>query len=139
MKKFRIKDEDGMEYQVEEIEKTEDTIPANDDMSTLSDEEISALKKLAAVADKLVALTETTDEVEEEVKESVNEVLEDEDEEIEEEEDKEEIVDTDEDDDEKGSMHDSINSLEKSSVNDSIDVQTDIADAWAKRYMGGNK
>lgn len=136
MKKFRIKDEDGMEYQVEEIEKT---IPTDDDMSTLSDEEISALKKLAAVADKLVALTETTDEVEEEVKKSVNEVLEDEDEEIEEKEDKEEIVDTDEDDNEKGSMHDSINSLEKSSVNDSIDVQTDIANAWAKRYMGGNR
>lgn len=139
MKKFRIKDEDGMEYQVEEIEKKEE-IPTEDEMSTLSEDEISALRKLASVADKLIALTETTDEVEPEVKKSVNEVLEDEDEEIEEKEDKEEIVDTDEDeDDDKDTMHDSINSLEKSSVNDSIDdSQLDIASAWAKRY-GGKK
>lgn len=139
MKKFRIKDEDGMEYQVEEFEKKEE-IPTEDEMSTLSEDEISALRKLASVADKLIALTETTDEVEPEVKKSVNEVLEDEDEEIEEKEDKEEIVDTDEDeDDDKDTMHDSINSLEKSSVNDSIDdSQLDIASAWAKRY-GGKK
>lgn len=137
MKKFRIKDEDGMEYQVEELEKKE--IPTDDDMSILSEDEIASLKKLASVADKLIALTETNDEVEEEVKKSVDEVLEDEDEDIEEKEDKEEVVDTDEDEDDCKGMHDSINSLDKSNVNDSIDVQEDIASAWAKRYNGGNK
>lgn len=136
MKKFRIKDEDGMEYSVEEVEKN---IPAKDDMSILSEDEIASLKKLASVADKLIALTETNDEVEEEVKKSVDEVLEDEDEDIEEKEDKEEVVDTDEDEDDCKGMHDSINSLDKSNVNDSIDVQEDIASAWAKRYNGGNK
>lgn len=136
MKKFRIKDEDGMEYQVEEIEKKED-IPTTDDASIFTDEEIASLKKLLSVADKLVALAETKDEVDPEVKESVNEVLEDEDIDEDEKIEKEEIVDTDEDE-EGCEMHDSINSLEKSNVNDSIDTQTEIANAWAKRY-GGNK
>ena len=39
MKKFRIKDEDGMEYQVEEIEKKED-VPTTDEDSIFTDEEI---------------------------------------------------------------------------------------------------
>lgn len=136
MKTFRIKDEEGKEYSVEELNEvtTEEVMPEKND-SSLSDEEIASLKKLAAVADKLVALTETTDEVDPEVKEQVNEVLEDEDEDC----DKEEIVDTDEEDDECEKMHDSINSLEKhTSTNDSVDVQDEISSAWAKRY-GGNK
>lgn len=135
MKKFHIKDEDGMEYSVEEIEKE---VPAQDeDTSALTEEEILALKKLAAVADKLVSLTTETEDADPEVKKEVNEVLEDEDEdEDSDEEDDEKIVDTDENADK---MHDSVNSLAKPSVNDSIDSQLDIASAWAKRYNGGKE
>ena len=57
MKTFHIKDEDGMEYKVEEVEKKETEIPTNDN-EPLSDVEIDSLRKLAAVADKLIALLE---------------------------------------------------------------------------------
>lgn len=133
MKKFRIKDEDGMEYSIEEVEKE---IPAQDeDTSALTEDEILALKKLAAVADKLVSLTKEVEDADPEVKKEVNEVLEDEDEDSDEDEDEDEkVVDTDEKSDK---MHDSVNSLAKPSVKDSIDSQLDIVNAWAKRYNGG--
>ena len=130
---FRIKDEDGCEYQVEEIKEEKDI----HDEESLSSEEISALKRLASVADKLIDLTDTKDEVDPDTKRSVNEVLEDEDEDEEKEDFEEKVVDTDED--EESGIHDSANALEKKSkTNDSVDVQSDIASAWAKRY-GGNR
>ena len=141
MKKFLIKDEDGTEFEVQEIEKKEEeVVPTQDEFGALSEDEISALKRLASVADKLIALTETTDE---DIKEEVKEVIEDEDEDDEDEiveEDKEEIIDTDEVEEDKNNMHDSINSIgSKISTNDSVDIQTDIANAWANRYKGGNR
>ena len=62
MKRFKLTDEDGSEYDVKEID--EDTVSETEkseekqlhDDDTLSADEIVALKKLAGVADKLVAL-----------------------------------------------------------------------------------
>lgn len=138
MKFFHIKDEDGMEYKVEEIEK-ETTVPTTDN-ETLSDVEIDSLKKLAAVADKLIALLEVEKE-EHDVDEAKEEMLEDE--EIEEKEDEDEIViDTDEVAECESKAHDSkrsIGAIERNQVNDSLEVQDEIANAWNLRYNGGNK
>ena len=146
--KFNVRDENGKEYCVEEVEKstetTDETTPltnTEDEDKALLPDEISALKRLAAVADKLIALTNTTDE---DVDSDVDETdIDDEEEEV-----KEEVIDTaslgsNKANDSKKTAKDSIKksacAIEKSnaSVNDSVDTD-EIADAWAKRY-GGNK
>lgn len=140
MKKFHIKDENGKEYSVEETDEvveTEETEPTKDADEALNftEDEISALKKLIPIADKLVALLEV-EKQEHDVDKDDEADIGDEDEDDEE----ETLVDTDEDVD-CNKMHDSKKSagaIEKQSVvNDSVDVQDEIANAWAKRYNGG--
>ena len=137
-KKYRIIDEDGDRYEVEEVETeevkdpetTED--PVEDDDSALSDEEIRALKRLAGVADKLVNLVAeaqatNTDEDADEDEEMI-------------EENKEEIIDTDEEELKKPTCDSkkSFGSIEKPvKTVDSLNADLDIETAWAKRY-GGN-
>ena len=135
-KKYRIIDEDGDRYEVEEVESeevkdpetTED--PVEDDDSALSDEEIRALKRLASVADKLVSLVaeaQATDEDTDEDEEMI-------------EEDKEEIIDTDEEELKKPTCDSkkSFGAIEKPvKTVDSLNADLDIETAWAKRY-GGN-
>lgn len=135
-KKYRIIDEDGDRYEVEEVETeevkdpetTED--PVEDDDSVLSDEEIRALKRLAGVAEKLVSLVaeaQATDEDPDEDDEMI-------------EEEKEEIIDTDEEELKKPTCDSkkSFGAIEKPvKTTDSLDADLDIAAAWAKRY-GGN-
>lgn len=135
-KKYRIIDEDGDRYEVEEVEteevKAPETTkdPVEDDDSALSDEEIRALKRLAGVADKLVSLVaeaQATDEDTDEDEEMI-------------EEDKEEIIDTDEEELKKPTCDSkkSFGAIEKPvKTVDSLDADLDIAAAWAKRY-GGN-
>lgn len=142
--KFYIKDEDGKEYEVEEVaEKTtdEETLPpveektTDEDVNALTADEITALKSLAANADRIIALLDT-EEAEHEATEDEEPVIEDEDED-------ETIVDTDEE--MENTCHDSkrsVGAIEKGKVlNDSIEVQDSIAAAWAKRYSnkGGNE
>lgn len=135
--KFYVKDEDGTEYTAEEISEEEivpeEHIEPHDE--ALSDDEISALKKLAEVADKLVAL--------------VADKVEDDDEDIDEEDnDEEEIKEVDEDEDEvvdtrkkSKDSKTSVGSLERKHLSrDSYDdLQENIADSWNKRFNGGNK
>ena len=135
-KKYRIIDEDGDRYEVEEVETEEVKAPktaedpVEDDDSALSDEEIRALKRLAGVADKLVSLVaeaQATDKDTDEDEEMI-------------EEDKEEIIDTDEEELKKPTCDSkkSFGAIEKPvKTVDSLDADLDIAAAWAKRY-GGN-
>lgn len=135
-KKYRIIDEDGDRYEVEEVEteevKAPETCedPVKDDDSVLSDEEIRALKRLAGVAEKLVSLVaeaQATDEDPDEDEEMI-------------EEEKEEIIDTDEEELKKPTCDSkkSFGAIEKPvKTVDSLDADLDIAAAWAKRY-GGN-
>lgn len=142
--KFNVRDEDGKEYNVEEVEevkKTDDedetkkplTNTCTDD--ALSPEEIASLKKLAGIADKLYALVDTTtdEKVEEEEEEEEEEEIEDEGEQI------EEVIDTDEPKKAKDSIKKSAGAIEKKTVKteDSVE-EDDVSAAWAKRY-GGNR
>lgn len=142
--KFHIKDEDGKDYTVEEIieketqdedieEKTETV-----EKMELSDEEIKALKSLAAVSDKLIALVseQTTDE---DTTKETEEIEEDEDEDIIEDEDenedmKETVITTKSCDSKK-----SFGSLEKSKkvIDDSL--ADDISAKWQERYKRSEK
>lgn len=140
--KFNIRDVDGKEFEVEEIEKpsakTKDEPLSStgcDDEGGLTSDEIKALKNLAAVADKLLAgLDKTQDEdIEEEEK------IDDAEEEI------EEVVDTDTKN-EKNESKKTSDSIKKSAsaiekrklvATDTIEEDT-VSSAWAKRY-GGNK
>ena len=135
-KTFHIKDEDGTEFEVKEIE-TENKRPEqhDEDASGLSAEEIASLKKLAAGADKLLALIATNDADEDE---DDKDKVDDEEETIEEK--IESVVDTDKASCTKDSMK-SVGAIEKKATltNDSIDIQDEIADAWSKRYKGGNE
>lgn len=121
--KFFIKDEDGTQYEVEELK--EETVT---DESSLTEEDISALKKLASVADKLVSLVNTEDS--------------DVDEDIDNEND-EDITDSDEEDkDEKVVTTDSKRSVgaieKKAKIEDSsLNENYEIEQAWAKRFNGG--
>lgn len=144
MKKYFIKDEDAT-YEVTEVE--EEQVPQTDDVpadepEALTPEETAALKRLAAVADKLIAsITDANEDVEND--ETVEE-FEDDDEEIDEEENEEEIIDTEaKTKDSKKSINDSVVSNKKTTVNDSIDdVEDEVANSWAERYSkyrnGGN-
>ena len=131
--KYRVKDGDET-YEIEEIEE-EPKKPdmADDDTSSLSEDEITALKKLAAVADKLVDLTATahagtttaTDDEDEDVDVDVDK---DDDEDV--------VIDTRRRHDSKRSFG-SLEKRRKKPTADSVEVD-EVADAWAKRY-GGNK
>lgn len=132
--KFFIKDEDGKQYEVEEVVEETNTV---EDEETLSVEDISALKKLASVADKLVALATTTDS--------------DADEDIDNENDDDDLRDSDDDDDndEKVVTTDSkskdakrsVGAIEKKSkiADSSLNENYEIEQAWAKRFNGGKE
>lgn len=137
MRKYHVVDDDGSTYQVEEFD---DDVVEEQDVNTLSDDEIEALKRLASVADKLLAKLNDEDNMEENN-------LEDEEEEVEEEKE-EKVVDTeeeldDEDEDEEGkkTTHDSkksfgsLESKKKTKVEDTSLVD-EVSDAWSKRYGG---
>lgn len=141
MRKFYIKDEDGSELEVtevdeepvEEVKKDEEPTEVIDEELALSAEEIAAIKKLAPVADKILAL------LEQEVTEEGHD-LSDEDEVVEdsEEEKKEEVVDTEEE--KKEMKKDSKSSfgsiMKKTTSKDSLDDrEEDIAKAWSKRAL----
>lgn len=142
MKKYRIKDEDGVSYEVEEIEN--EATPKDKDPKVcdeeLSPEEIGALKRLAAHADELVALITKTDSKEEKVDDEEEKVDEEELKDSDEEEkvDEEEIIDTDEPCKGKDSKSSVGSLLRKTNTNDSkvIDSSIEIEQAWAKRYGG---
>lgn len=139
--KFNVRDENGKEYKVEEVEevkKTDEdetkkplTNTCTDD--ALSPEEIASLKKLAGMADKLCALVDTTTDEEVEEEDEEEEEIEDEGEQI------EEVIDTDKPKKAKDSIKKSAGAIEKKKVktDDGI-VEDDVAAAWAKRY-GGNR
>lgn len=132
--KFFVKDDEGREFDVEEITTEEVLLEEKplDNESSLSEIEIEALKKLASVADKLVALVaEKVDD--EEPDDEVEEV--EEAEEVEEDAD-EKVIDTKARDSRK-----SFGAIEKKRVAlDSLDdIQLEIADCWNKRFNGGNK
>ena len=145
MKKFHVKDEEGDVFEVEELDEAasasttdpafELTSNVNDD-NGLSDDEISALKGLAAIAPKLMKLVENTadaceDEDEEELDDECEDPkVDDEDEQI------EEVIDTDEETKPRDSKK-SFGAIErKKKANDSIKDAIDVETAWAKRYGG---
>ena len=138
MKKFFVRDADGEEYEVEEIKECHDDDVIEEVSETeerpeaLTKEEIAALKRLAAVADRLLSTVNTEDED--------PEMIDDEDEEKDiadeevTEEKKEEVVDTTKTRDSRKSF--GAIEKRKATVDDSLN--TDIDDAWAKRYGGRN-
>ena len=140
--KYRVKDVDGNAYEVEEmIEKDSEKNDAetktdNNDANALSDDEISALKSLAAVAPKILDLLKVE---EEEHTENTDLIDEDTDEDKDDETMDDEVVETSEEN--KKPAHDSKRSFgaieKKTVVNDSVE-DDDIAKAWAKRYGGIN-
>ena len=138
MKKFFVRDADGEEYEVEEIKEChdddviEEISETEEQPEALTNEEIVALKRLAAVADRLLSTVKAEDED--------PETLDDEDEEKDigdeevTEEKKEEVVDTTKTRDSRKSF--GAIEKRKATVDDSLN--TDIDDAWAKRYGGRN-
>lgn len=133
MKKYLIKDEDNMSYEITEVDEEQNPIPEekqpledDDVLNSLTPEEISVLKKLIPIADKLIALAGEEAEEDE---------IADEDEIDEEEEDidEEEIIDTEA----KDSINKSATSnKKKQKVNDSVeDIEDEAAIAWANRYQ----
>lgn len=132
-RKYIIHDEDGKEFEVEEMTEKEEVTPDKTkdegEGGGLTESEIEALKKLAGVADKLIGL--------------ISEDVGDTDEDIDEKEvDKDEtVIDTDEEEDKRRSCDSkaSFNSIEKKKIksNDSIDNSDEINAAWAKRYNRG--
>lgn len=126
--KFKIRDKSGREFNVEEIEEVKTNYGDDDD--GLSSEEIASLKQLAAVADKLVGLVNTSTDDEDE-EEEIEEIEDEEEEQI------EEVIDT--------SKNNTFDSIKKSATAIEKKIKTDdsldkdaVSDAWAKRY-GGNK
>lgn len=137
--KFYVHDEDGNKFEVEEVveQAAEGDLPENKPVSDaeLLPEEVDALKKLAAVADKLMSLISSNAD------DCGSDPMLDEDEEEEAEEEEEEtVVDTDcgLGIKQKDSVKKSIGANEhKRSTNDSIEENV-VATAWAKRYGGKN-
>lgn len=145
MKKYKILDEDGNVMTIEEEDIKEKDACAeqvNDDEMSLTSDEITALKSLAGVADKLMAIldndvTDDDEEVEKKSQVVKKESYDDE------EETNEEIVDTDEDVEEAivkkttDSRH-SVGAIERrqKTIDSAFDKEDEIAQAWAKRYGG---
>lgn len=131
MKKFVVKDELGSQFNVEQIDEepvVETTEIVPETTESLTAEEIVALKKLASVADKLVELLAVEDKEHAENPELVEET-------------EEEVVDTDELEEmiAEKTEHDSKKSFGSIETKDSvseIDLETEIANAWSKRYGG---
>ena len=139
--KFKIKDEDGRNYEIEEIETNDDDITEVSEIETveekeeLTPEDISTLKKLIEAAPKLIKLLAVEEKEHAENPELVDEdMVEDEEEEIaevedeDEEEEKEEILETKTHDSKK-----SIGSLESKKatrLDDSLDCCS-VEKAWA--------
>lgn len=136
--KYKVRDEDGKQYEVEEVKEVKKTDEDETDKpltntrteESLSADEISALKKLAGMADKLLALIDKS--TDEDIEEEEEEEIEDEDEQI------EEVIDTDEPKKAKDSIKKSAGAIEKKTKTVDAIEEDDIATAWAKRY-GGNK
>lgn len=143
--KFRIKDNDGSEYTVEEMieEKTTDDA---EEMTALTEDEIRALKALAASASQILELLnvekkehEAVSDEEEMEEEKEEEVVEDEDEDEEEaildededEEKEEEILETKSYDSKK-----SFGSIERKTQKVDDSLTDSISEAWTKRYGG---
>lgn len=133
--KFRIKDEDGKDYEVEEIlekKSEEDATPEIETTETtkfeLSEDEIKVLKDLIAKAPdilKLLALENEEHKDEEEIDEDEEELMDSD----------EEVVETCEE----KKTYDSKNSFgslasKKTIIDDSL--EDEISMAWAKRYGG---
>ena len=118
MKKFYVRDADGEEYEVEEVEEVEELDEGKNEVteSALTADEIAALKKLAEVADRLIATVETAEE----------EPIADE----EPEEKTEEVIETKTND----SMR-SFGAIETKKVVDEA-IDNGVDDAWTKRYGG---
>lgn len=129
--KFLIKDEEGKTFEIEEVEETKDNescIPGNKpemketkDEESLTSEEISALKALAAVSDKIVAFfseKETEDSKKDEEKET----------------EKEKVVET-ESKDSKTELASAIGSTKSKDSNNVVteNLEEEICKAWANR------
>lgn len=134
MKKFRITDEDGAKYEVEEIEEevVDEDVEVEPEAGepsgneALTPDEIASLKQLAAAAPAILALLDNGEEPIEN---------EEDDEEVEMDEVEEEVIDS-ETTKAKDSKK-SYGSIEKrNQVKDSIDAEEEIANAWSKRYGG---
>lgn len=130
MSKFHVKDDEGNEYVVEE-QSTSSSEPTLSQLE-LSQDDIVSLKKLALMADKLLALCEQQDDGEKIPEKDPEEQIE---QDSKEQETNEEVVNTDKVGDSKASFG-SIQKKKK--AQDSVDIEESIAQAWAKRY-GGNK
>lgn len=147
MKKYHVKDADGEEFEVTEIDSdTDETVETEpmktDDEATLTAEEITALKGLAAAAPKLMKLVEgTQDDCGAGTEDKDPDEMADEDpDEVQDDEEIEEVIDTDETSGKKttDSIAKSVGALEKKKKSkDSMTGSLDIESAWAKRY-GGN-
>ena len=125
MKKFYVRDADGEQYEVEEVEedKNEVTEPA------LNADEIAALKKLAEVADRLIATVETAEEepvADKKTEKKTEEPVADK----KTEKKTEEVIETKTND----SMR-SFGAIEPKKVVDEA-IDNDVDDAWTKRYGG---
>ena len=137
--KFNVRDEDGNEFEVEEVMTQPDTdncgaLPQNEPAKAsddeLSAEEIASLKKLASVAEKLISLIPT---------ENAEPAATGDEDEDENEDDDETVIETGD----CGAMPAKKDSLKKSvganetktRADDSINEDV-VSAAWAKRYGG---
>lgn len=140
MRKFFFRDEDGDLYEAQEVQPVEklDEEPIEEPMKdeALTEEEISALKQLAAVAPKLIAMCDAPAEpVEEPIEEPIEEPVEEPVEELDSDEQIEEVIDTEEQTMKKDSKK-SFGSIEKKvAATDSVE-QDIVSAAWQKRYGG---
>ena len=133
MKKFYVRDADGEEYEVEEINECHDDETMEATETALTADEIAALKRLAGVADKLLATLETSDEETQDPDETLKDEDVGEEEKMEDEEKTEEVIETKTCDSRR-----SFGAIEKRKAVVDDSLNTDIDDAWAKRYGGRN-
>ena len=139
--KFRVKDDDGRDYVIEELEEEKVVPPeeVKDEGEGLSADEIVELRKLLEAAPKIYALLEVKEEKEEVVDEDIEEEKDEEEEEeitdSEDEEEEEKILETKSCDSKKA--FGSIEKNTKTQVDDSL--EDNVSDAWSKRYNGGIK
>ena len=133
MRRIYVRDEDGEEYDVREVEEIEETEDVGGEEELTGDEK-KALKMLAGIADKLaeIVLKNEGEKEEEETEEIEDEEEVEAEEEVEEE--NEELVDTDRKACDSRRSFGSIEKKKKSSVDDSIEES--VNEAWAKRYGG---
>ena len=132
MKKLFIKDEDEEIYEMEEIQAEPEVVEEkrDEEIESLSADEIIKLKRLAGIADKLLEMfSEPKEEVREEEEEEEEEIVEDE--EIEEKKE-EKVIETDSCRDSKKAF----GSLESRTSSDNDVIEDQVSSAWAKRYGG---